>query len=532
MLGPVTDSPSTNEPSNDAVTEPSTRPVSRRNLLLGAGGAAAFAVAGGAVGYAIAGGRDEQAAPATADGKTAAQAAPPKYRSRPDLRTLPDVTITTPANGTLPGYIFLTPASGAGLWGPLMVDEKGSPVWFRKVSDPATVAIDFKTQLYRNKPIVSWWEGTIGGTGGQGVGQGEFVIADPSYREITRVRAAGTEQADQHDFHITPKGTALFWVYDPIPYNLTPMGGPADGVLHDCLIQEVDIATGKKVFEWSAIKHVGIDESHAPMPQGDSAHLPYDFFHANSVGVAADGNIIASSRHTWTTYKIDKTTGEVIWRLGGKKSDFALDEQSKFSWQHDFRQRRDGSYALFDNGFGVTKERPYSRGLVLKLDEAKMTATFVQEYVHPEKLSCMTQGSFRELADGGSFIGWGQKPYFTEHNADGSVRLAGHLPLDNQSYRAYKAEWVGEPLDQPALGLHVEGGNVVVSASWNGATKVAKWRARSGGQPGALAQSTVGDRTGFETRVTIQGTPEYVVAEALDSKGNVLSASSAVPVRV
>jgi hypothetical protein len=154
------------------------------------------------------------------------------------------------------------------------------------------------------------------------------------------------------------------------------------------------------------------------------------------------------------------------------------------------------------------------------------------EFVHPDKLSAPTQGNFRELADGGSFIGWGQKPYFTEHNPDGTVRLAGHLPLDNQSYRAYKAEWVGAPLDQPALGLHVEGNNVIVSASWNGTTKVAKWRARSGGQPGALAQSVEGPRTGFESTLTIQGLPEYVVAEALDAAGNVLGASSAVPVRV
>lgn len=524
MLAPVTDSPSAMEPAKSG--------VSRRNVLLGAGGAAVFAVAGGAAGYAIASTNDKPTNNPTTDAKAAAQAGPPKYRSRPDLRTLPDVTITTPANGTIPGFVYLTPASGSGLWGPLMVDEKGSPVWFKKVPDPATVAIDFKTQIYRSKPVLTWWEGTIGGTGGQGVGQGEFVIADPQYREITRVRAAGSEQADQHDFVITSKGTALFWVYDPIPCDLTSVGGPKDGVLHDCLIQEIDIATGKKLFQWSANAHVGIAESYAPLPQGDAAHLPYDFFHANSLGLAADGNLLVSSRHTWTGYKINRTTGEVTWRLGGKKSDFTVDAQSAFAWQHDLRQRRDGSYSVFDNGFGVTKVRPYSRGLVMRLDEAKMTATFVAEYVHPDKLSCMTQGNFRELADGGSFIGWGQKPYFTEHNADGTVRLAGHLPLDNQSYRAYKAEWAADPQDQPALGLHVDGGNVIVSASWNGATKVAKWRARSGAQPGALAQSVEAPHAGFETHLTIQGTPEYVVAEALDSTGRVLGASAAIPVRV
>jgi len=514
------------------VTE-STR-VSRRNLLLGVGGAAVIGVAGGGLGYAL-GHQDTDKTDKTgksAGATEAAQAGPPKYRSRPDLRTLPDVTITTAANGTVPGYICLTPASGTGLWGPLMVDEKGSPVWFKKVPDPATVAIDFKVQQYRNKPVLTWWEGTIGGTGGQGVGQGEFVIADQSYREITRVRAAGNDQADQHDFVITPRNTALFWVYEAMPYDLTALGGPKDGVLHDGVLQEIDIATGKLLFQWRAHEHVGLDESYAPLPEGDSAHLPYDFFHANSVGLAADGNVIVSSRHTWTTYKINHSTGKVIWRLGGKKSDFTIEEKAKFAWQHDFRQRRDGTYSIFDNGNGVTKVHDYSRGLVMKLDEAARTAKFVAEYVHPDKLSAPTQGCFRELADGGSFIGWGQMPYFTEHNADGTVRLAGHLPLDNQSYRAYKVDWTGLPLDQPALGLRVENGTVIVSASWNGTTKVTKWRARSGAQPGALAAAVEAPRSGFETTMTVQGTPEYVIAEALDATNKVLGVSSAIPVRV
>ena len=333
-------------------------------------------LAGGGAGYAIAN-TDDDPAPAP-DATEAAKAAPPKFRSRPDLRTLPDVTITVPANATAPGYIFLTPASGTGLWGPLIVDDKGSPIWFKKVPDPATVAIDFKVQQYRGKQVLTWWEGTIGGTGGQGVGQGEFVIADQNYREITRVRAAGTEQADQHDFVITPKGTALFWVYDPIPYDLTSMGGPADGVLHDGVIQEIDIATGQRVFEWRARDHVALDESYAPLPQGESAKLPWDYFHPNSVGLDADGHLIISARHTWTCYKINKESGEVMWRLGGKKSDFTIGQNANFSWQHDFRRRRDGSYGMFDNGAGVTKEREYSRGLVLKLDEQAKTATFVR----------------------------------------------------------------------------------------------------------------------------------------------------------
>jgi hypothetical protein len=81
--------------------------------------------------------------------------------------------------------------------------------------------------------------------------------------------------------------------------------------------------------------------------------------------------------------------------------------------------------------------------------------------------------------------------------------------------------------------LRVEGGNVIVSASWNGATRVARWRVRWGTQPGAFAGGAVEEpRSGFETTLTVPGTPEYVVAEALDDAGKVLGASSAIPVRV
>ncbi|GLY04961.1 hypothetical protein Acsp01_53400 [Actinoplanes sp. NBRC 101535] len=490
------------------------------------GAAGAAATAGFFGGRLSASAGDDPPAASDASGKSV------EYHSRPDLDALPDVTITVPAAGTVPGSIFLTPFAATALRGPLIVDETGSPVWFRKVPDPATVAIDFKAQTYQGRPVLTWWEGTIGGTGGQGVGQGEFVIADQSYREITRVRASGTEQADQHDFVITDRGTALFWVYDPVAFDLTAFGGPADGVLHDGVLQEVDIATGSLVSQWRARDHLGVDESYAPLPQGDSAHLPYDYLHPNSVSLDADGNLLFSARHTWGLYKVDRASGEVLWRLGGKKSDFQVDERSSFSWQHDFQRRSDGTYSIFDNGAGITVERAYSRGLIFTLDEKAKTVTFVAEHVHPDRVSAPTQGNFRELSDGGSFVGWGQRPHFTEHHADGTVRLAGSLPADNQSYRAYKAEWAAAPGDQPALGLRAEGGNVVVTMSWNGHTGVSRWRARSGSQPGSLTAAVEADHAGFETELTITGLPEYVVAEALNASNQVLGSSSAIPVRV
>ena len=218
------------------------------------------------------------------------------------------------------------------------------------------MAIDFKTQQYRNKPVLTWWEGTIGGTGGQGVGQGEFVIADKSYREITRVRAAGTEQADQHDFVITPRGHGAVLGVRPDPVRPERPGRP--GGRRAARRRDPGDRHRHRAEACSSGGRTSTSASTSRTrrcPQGDSAHLPYDYFHAE-LGRAGRRRqhhhvVPAHLDH----YKIDRRTGKIIWRLGGKKSDFAVDERAKFAWQHDFRQRRDGTYSVFDNGTGVTK---------------------------------------------------------------------------------------------------------------------------------------------------------------------------------
>jgi hypothetical protein len=231
---------------------------------------------------------------------------------------------------------------------------------------------------------------------------------------------------------ITPRGTALFWVYEPIPSTWQRLGGPATGVLHDGVIQELDIATGKKVFEWRAHEHIGLDESYAPLPQGSSAHLPYDYLHPNAVGLAADGNILAVARHTVGLLQDRPQDRQDHWRLGRQEVRLP-DRPTTRSSSPGSTTSGNGATARTASSTTVSASPAPARpattraGLVMRLDEDKRTVAFGAEFVHPDKLSAPTQGNFRELSDGGSFIGWGQKPYFTEHAADGTVRLAGHL---------------------------------------------------------------------------------------------------------
>ncbi|GIF77174.1 arylsulfotransferase family protein [Asanoa siamensis] len=485
--------------------------LTRRRLLAGGAGLAVAAAAGGG-GFAL--GRGTATAPAPA----ADAPAPPRFVTRPDLAVpVVDVRTTGP---TAAGLVFLTPAAGAGGRGPLLVDGAGQPVWFRQVTGPGVVAVDARVQRLAGEPVITWWEGTIDPK--YGIGAGEFVIVDRAYREIRRLRAPGPVPADQHDLVLTPHGTAIFFAYEPVAADLSAAGGPRDGALVDNVLYEIDVATGAVVFRWRARDHVDLEESYA----APSGRIPYDYLHANSVEVDRDGTLLVSARHTWTIYKIDRGSGAVRWRLGGKRSDFTLGPDAAFAWQHDARRRSDGTLGLFDNQAGITTHANASRGLVLDVDEAARTAGMVRSLAHPDALLAPSQGSMQELPGGGSLVGWGQQPWFTEYAADGTLVAAGALPADNGSYRAYKFDWSGTPGDLPAVAaVRGAGEAVTVYASWNGATAVTRWRVRSGMRPGRLTAAATADRTGFETAVPIPGPAVFVTVDGLDRAGAVLASS-------
>ena len=76
---------------------------------------------------------------------------------------------------------------------------------------------------------------------------------------------------------------------------------------------------------------------------------PFDYAHTNSVNLDTDGDFLMSARNTWTIYKIDRETGNIRWRLGGKNSTFRLPPAARFAWQHDAHRRSDGAITVFDN---------------------------------------------------------------------------------------------------------------------------------------------------------------------------------------
>ena len=444
-----------------------------------------------------------------------------QFVTRPDLRPAA-VQINQDTGGAADGLVMLA-VRGPEQNGPMIIDDAGQVVWFQQSAAPFVA--DLKVVDYLGQQALAWYEGAF--TLRAGVGAGEYVMVDRSYRELARVRAGNGYEADLHELEITPDQTALVLVYTPVELDLRPYGGPADGVVLDQVVQEIDIPTGSVLFEWHSLDHIPLTATQQAPPTSSTDN--WDYVHGNSIDVDTDGNYLLSGRSSSNVYKIDRTTGEVLWTLGvdGDFTPTNFPASDWFASQHDARRRADGTLGIFDNGAGPGLTlRSYSRGLVLAIDETAMTATAVQEFRStPDRLAA-SQGSFAELAGGNELIGWGALPFVTEMDSAGTVVWEAQLPTAVQSYRAARQAWVGLPVQEPDLAVTPTGtGTFDVSASWNGATEVATWEVLAGSAAGRLNVLTSAPRTGFETIIPVSTDQPIVAVRARDGAGKLLGTS-------
>jgi hypothetical protein len=441
------------------------------------------------------------------------------FVSRPDLRPVP-VSVLTPAHGTAPGYVFLAPKKDVDQAGPLILDDRGQVVWFDPLETHGVT--DFRVQTYRGRRVLTWWQGQSD----KGIGNGHYVILDDRYRQIATVQAGNGLHGDIHEFLITPEDTALITVYREIPYDLSPWGGAKQGKLDEGVVQEVDIGSGRVLFEWHSAEHVAPSESYEAPPKETEA--AWDYFHVNSIDPDGQGRLLVSARHTHAVYALRKSDGDILWRLGGKKSDFRMGPGTRFAWQHDARRQPHGTIRLFDNA-ASEPGKARSKVLVLRVDEQRRTATLVGSFVRSPPLLSTSQGNAQLLPGGHVFVGWGSKPYATEFDRAGEMVFDLRFGVGRvDSYRAFRFRWRGLPTTRPAVALQPDGDRTNVYASWNGATEVARWRILAGPDAEHLSQVATVPKLGFETHVAVSSTAATFAVEALAPNGSVLRRSASV----
>ena len=253
---------------------------------------------------------------------------------------------------------------------------------------------------------------------------------------------------DLHEFTITPRNTALVMAYERFERSLAAWGGPKNAKIVDNIVQEIDIKTGQVLFEWHSFGNVSPDESNVPVPKQRGSE--WEYFHVNAIDLDRDGNFLISARNTSTIYKVNRTTGKIMWRLGGKKSDFKLGSGVRFDWQHSIRVLPNGDYRLYDNS-AAPPARKASRAITVRIDEQAKTATLVSAFKHPLGLLSASQGNVETLPNGNLFVGWGSQRWFTEFTPDGKVVFDGRIARGNDNYRAFRYPWVGTPATPPKV---------------------------------------------------------------------------------
>jgi hypothetical protein len=498
------------------------RLLTRRGLLKGAGAAAGAALLGGGAAALFSGGELPEL---LSYRSFVSRGAARDFVSRPDLH--PPAAVVH-GGDVGPGFLFLGPSAyGPVQAGSLLLDRHGEPAWFLPATHKRWTT-DVRLQYYRGQPVLTWWEGQVTLSG---FGQGEGVIMDTSYREIARVRAARGRAIDMHEFVLTPQGTALFTCCpEAVRADLTSIGGPPDGTALEGVIQEVDVASGRLLFEWRSLDHIPVSDSYFPFKEN------YDYLHVNSIELTPDGQLLISARHTWALYKLERRSGDVIWRLGGKSSDFVQDNPMLFAWQHDARQPRPGVITVFDDGaaqfadgFGEKDTASQSRGVTLNVDEGGRKVSIVQSYVHPRHLLSRAMGNFQTLPNGHVVLGWGDLGIASEFTADGRWLADTKFGNRHDSYRAYRYPWLGNPLDVPAVvSRRTRDGSSTLYVSWNGSTSVTHWIVSTGRPGGTLRPIGAAARRGFETVIPRMPANGVAQVTAVSADGRKLASSRVV----
>lgn len=353
--------------------------------------------------------------------------------------SFPVLERTTPStDATQDGMVLLT----LGKWieaGPFFeaaVDENGVPSYVLQTPN----SMDLHKQPNGNYSVAR------GGANGA-----DIVELDAQFREVRRLRTKGLVHTDGHDAILEPDGSAYLMSYEP---------DAATGWT-DAVIQHLS-PTGEVLFAWNSADHVDI-AAETVINAGNR-----DYAHINSFEVMDDGDLLVSFRHLSSVFKIAREAhdgfdqGDVVWRLGGRKSDFTFVDADGAPdegpcAQHTATQLADGHVMVFDNRaweydpLCVNPDDPSappvarkpSRIVEWSLDETTMEAREVKDLRVGDRYAIFA-GSAQRLDNGNTMVGWAAetRAVASELSPTGEVLWELRAPESPKyfTYRALKAD--------------------------------------------------------------------------------------------
>jgi hypothetical protein len=335
----------------------------------------------------------------------------------------------------------------------VILDNHGAVIWYKRTDNQ--FVLDAKPWPGGNVA----WVPQLGPAFGTDPARGYRVNALNGNLVAQLKTSAGTP-TDHHDMVALPGGNRAMITYVRRPgivdlRSLQPVAAPgvtlhSDDTAIDSHIQEL-APNGAVLWDWHSQDHFNLLETTLVPQRFDPPATVYggavDLAHINSIDRQPNGDYVVSARHFDSVFRIDHTTQNVLWKLGGSavaNKDGAAhmtivgDPLGGPKRMHDARLGADGILTMFDNRSG-TGQPP--RVVAYRLDETAFTATMLWQRTYPDPAgSSFGLGSARLNPDGSVVISWGVlQPMLEELDADGHRMLAvtDHAP-GALSYRFIK----------------------------------------------------------------------------------------------
>lgn len=339
----------------------------------------------------------------------------------------PEFTIEQLNNPTGEGYYFIAPF---GYWGwfpdatPYLIihDTIGVPVFYKRLDyEP----YDFK--LNENGLLSFYYNNWP---------DSKNYVMDKSFNIIDSYKMQNGYGSDFHEFFMLENGHAFVMDYDPqiIDMSQYVVGGVEEATVIGWVFQELDIDKNV-IFQWRSWDHYEILDSDGYV---DLTATSIDLVHGNSIEVGLDNSLLLSPRNLNEITKIDRNTGEIIWRLEGNNNMFEfINDTLHFSGQHDARTLADGKLSLFDNGSYHNMDPQFSSTVVYEIDEENLTATLTRRLRSDPDVFGLIMGNAQETYNGNIVTGWGSGvPGITEFNTEGEI--VAEYYFESINYRAYR----------------------------------------------------------------------------------------------
>lgn len=302
------------------------------------------------------------------------------------------------------GYLLTTPFKfGIGPLHPLykspcptILDSNGYVYWF--LDNNANSNIDLK---YHPEDSLFTFTQLIFSTA-------YFYILDINMNAVGVFTHTGDVDGDSHDIQVLSNGHVIIGtlkdsIMDLSSFTFNGIPGLSSTNVNACVLQEFDNNLNL-VFQWNSLDHIHPSEFVDGFYPYNTSN--FDYCHFNAVEEDDDGNLLISFRHLDAVYKINHSTGDVMWIMGGESNQFTFLNDNGFSGQHDIRKLPNGNYSLFDNS-NTSPPPKISRGVEYSIDTTAMTVLKTWEYIHTPGFFSSAMGNHVTTLNEDHLIGYG-----------------------------------------------------------------------------------------------------------------------------